>query len=694
MQKRILYLFLVVALVVMMIPTFVSAAEPVQVTNFGFIPNSGEASVSKVNLINGDVVARYYTAPRLGGGNVVPPYAWRTSRIAQDTDGDAYVLNVGSDAYLTAYPNDPGDFNNYEGYVPGNGLVGSVVHIVGDVEAEGLNPGVDTSDDHANPMDFGDDDAVQVFEVGAQGAMPRAIAIEPDGDVWIGFYGGQYFQKYTYDGSSFDDEGGPVSGDFSPYEAKIDKNGILWFTSRDSNPSIGAVDGIYYFDTAAVSPVVNHIPLAHPYALLIDNGAELDDVVVWVTAFDGNLHQIVDDGSPAVDDTIAITGATQLRGMGFDGIGNIWIANTNHDTVCWYNPAGGTSGESDSIMSGASPVGVGGDAAGNMWVVCRYDGNDPGFIAKFDPVAVISGPDVFTNVYIGYRPYAYGNFVNTANIGIDIEKSVSVDGGITYHDADSAPGPTADEGITVYFMYEVTNTGELPLANVVVKDDNATPGDDSDDFYPTPVDVSPADGFNDGDVNEDSILDLDETWLYMASETAVGGTNIADVIGWYPDDSGISVTDEDPANYIVEEDFEGCTPGFWKNNADKHEASAWPEAYDPNQSFSSVFGREITVRVGGKKVPPVTDPSLLVALGANGGGINALARASVAALLNAAADTINYQIATPAEVITMVQAAIDENNGELIDKDLAGELDGYNNAGCVVNQQGEATEID
>jgi hypothetical protein len=376
--------------------------------NWGFIPNSGEASVSKVDLETGTAIARYWTAPRLGdAGNTIPPYAWRTSRIAMGADGSAWVLNVGSDAYLNDYPNDPVNYGaGYDTYVPANGLVGSVVRVEGDVEAAGLTPGDNTSDNHTTPMAFGNDLAVQVFPVGNLGDMPRAIAIDANGDVWIGFYGGKYFQKYAYDGSSLTPVGDNITGDFSPYQALIDKDGILWFSSRNSNPSVGATPGIYYFDTQSPGPPTRIDLGENPYSILVDNSGE--DVVVWATSYSSNLHKI--EGN-SLNMTVAITGASQLRGMSFDGTGIIWIANTSDHTVCWYDPGSDTSGESGIIASGAYPVGVGMDAAGYMWAVCRDDGSPEGFIAKFDPMNVGGG---FTPTDVGYRPYAYGDFTEAA----------------------------------------------------------------------------------------------------------------------------------------------------------------------------------------------------------------------------------------------------------------------------------------
>jgi uncharacterized repeat protein (TIGR01451 family) len=257
---------------------------------------------------------------------------------------------------------------------------------------------------------------------------------------------------------------------------------------------------------------------------------------------------------------------------------------------------------------------------------------------------------------------------------VDIEKHVSVDGG-PWEDADSAPGPTAMVGDPIDWKYIVTNPGQVPLTNVVVTDDQGV----------TPV-------YDSGDTNTDGILDLAETWIYYASGTAVAGqyTNIGTV------DTDEGVTDSDPANYYAEEETgeEGCTPGFWKNNADKKEAVAW-EGYDPDDEFDDVFGVSIEIFEGGSPKNPDNyndDPTLLEALGANGSGINLLARAAVAALLNASNPNIAYPI-SESEILAGVALIVTLGDEELIQ--FAGELlDEYNNLGCPINQKGEPIVID
>jgi hypothetical protein len=116
---------------------------------------------------------------------------------------------------------------------------------------------------------------------------------------------------------------------------------------------------------------------------------------------------------------------------------------------------------------------------------------------------------------------------------------------------------------------------------------------------------------------------------------------------------------------------QGCTPGYWKQ---PQHFDSWPAPYLPTTPFNAVFG--VTV---------LNNPNLTLvqALGLNGGGINALARHSVAAFLNAASSNVAYRYEPASAVVTMFQNALVNNTVEAT-KNL---FDAANNGvgGCPLN---------
>jgi uncharacterized repeat protein (TIGR01451 family) len=128
-----------------------------------------------------------------------------------------------------------------------------------------------------------------------------------------------------------------------------------------------------------------------------------------------------------------------------------------------------------------------------------------------------------------------GNYFGDAP-GIQIVKLVNG------QDADTPTGPHVPVGSTVTFTYVVTNTGNVPLSNVVVTDDQ----------------LGPITSFT-GDTNNNGLLDLTETWTYTKTATALAGqqTNVGTVTGQDVNNPpGTTVTDENPANYF------GDAPGI------------------------------------------------------------------------------------------------------------------------------------
>ena len=246
-------------------------------------------------------------------------------------------------------------------------------------------------------------------------------------------------------------------------------------------------------------------------------------------------------------------------------------------------------------------------------------------------------------------------------------------------DANTTP-ITVVTGTSVVYTYLVSNPGEVRLRldpATAVLDDNGTPTDPTDDFHATYVG---------GDVNADGWLDLTETWLFTSTRLTVRTgtlTNRAVVVGCVGGPGTQCVTDDDTASYTGQTGAEGHTPGFWKTNVDSKGAIAWPHddtgalVLDPTSSVRDLF----------TALPSSYDSvSLYDALGLNGGGVAALLRHAVSAVLNAIHAEVAYPLSA-GEVIALVNAALTGGDPAAIEA-LKNLLAGYNELGSDLDANG------
>jgi len=111
---------------------------------------------------------------------------------------------------------------------------------------------------------------------------------------------------------------------------------------------------------------------------------------------------------------------------------------------------------------------------------------------------------------------------------------------------------------------------------------------------------------------------------------------------------------------------EGCTPGYWKQS---QHFDSYPAAYAPTTLFVDAFG-----------VNAFPGKTLLQVLGQGGGGLIALGRHAVAALLNASSSDVDYD-RTTAEVIASFNAAYASGSYEPVKNVFAT----FNEQGCPLN---------
>ena len=110
---------------------------------------------------------------------------------------------------------------------------------------------------------------------------------------------------------------------------------------------------------------------------------------------------------------------------------------------------------------------------------------------------------------------------------------------------------------------------------------------------------------------------------------------------------------------------QGCTPGYWKQ---EQHFDSWPAPYTPSTLFSDVFENAFP----GK--------TLLQVLNLGGGGLNALGRHTVSALLSAGSSGVSYDLTT-AEVISQFNAVFPGGDYEGLKNKFAG----FNEQTCPLN---------
>jgi hypothetical protein len=139
----------------------------------------------------------------------------------------------------------------------------------------------------------------------------------------------------------------------------------------------------------------------------------------------------------------------------------------------------------------------------------------------------------------------------------------------------------------------------------------------------------------------------------------------------------LELTGNDPASFkwlaaalgipVEEQGGQGCTPGYWKQ---KHHFADWTAPYQPDDLFSDYF------------VDAFPGRSLLQVVSKGGGGLDALGRHTVAALLNSANAEVSYDL-TSQDVIDAFNDLYPASKNDY--ESLKNEFEAFNEQGCPLN---------
>jgi len=292
----------------------------------------------------------------------------------------------------------------------------------------------------------------------------------------------------------------------------------------------------------------------------------------------------------------------------------------------------------------------------------------------------VIGPTVFTAIGTGLDPHHGYGVVTFPDYPDELDEAlvaVADDPNIVIEMTVDNPNPCY--GDTIYYTITIANTGYWPLENVLVTN--------------TLFGVDPLPGFPPVLTPGELAIEV-FPYVVQADDPCCPQVSTAHVYSDPEGPSEIPVNDEASVEICPEQcGGEGCPPGFWKNNGDKHGASAWCDLFSPSMHISDFLFLNEPLVIRGKGRSTITDPTLLQALGANGGGVNAMIRHGVAAMLNAGSECVNYPKDNPLEIIMMIEDALN-GVGAYTVSELHYTFAFWNEAGCPVNQHGECVGVE
>ncbi len=393
--------------------------------HFLWVANAGEGTVSKLDTVTGQEVARYASLTRnasavvdvmgYGIGSLQP---WgginSPSRTAIDYYGNVWVGNraFGYQPSATKIMNDEGDCIDRNG----NGVIDTSREVNG-------TPGIQLTD----PGEFfAEEDECIAFTVivGTNNGYARAVAIDggvdpgDPGNAWIGIFNEQaFYQLNGTDGTLVQRVPPSGASGISPYGAAIDGSGQLWAPhGAGGGPTVWRIDTVT--GTSVATYGATGLGCGGSYGIAIDLMGK-----VWIGGW-SCASAIRFDPATTSWSEVAIPGyygaGWGARGLGGDLNGNMWVALHTHSftggAVARVNTTSLTStGVWD--VAGVVPVGAAVDFDGNVWTVNQSTSNASR--VHVDPTTLEPSPhpttgNIVDTFAVGNAPYTYSDFTGLA----------------------------------------------------------------------------------------------------------------------------------------------------------------------------------------------------------------------------------------------------------------------------------------
>ena len=413
--------------------------------DFGYlwIANTGENTVSKIDVDTGDEVARYASVRDSAAVGVVPVPARGfggdqsncgncPSRTAIDFNGDAFVANRA--------------FNE-------QGSLTKFANAIADCVDRNGNMRIDTSKDLDNdkridkndPAEFlgeADECILWTVKAGNRGGVPRGLAVDSggadgrNGNVWVALFAEhRVIQLSGATGAPIMVGGQPVSvnlsmggNQLSPYGAAIDGAGYVWLPGLEN----GANNTFMAKVNSASKTLEKMYPIQDdPDGCSKGYGISIDvKQRVWLGGWDCKDAKVFVPSTETWYDR-DFNNESNTRGIAIDLQGDVWVAYTmgkvgrfrGDDVVAMGQAAPSMTytlpppaGAAATVMN--NTIGVGVDRNGSIWAVSRNDSSPTGAITRILPTA-----GMMESFPVGKSPYTYSDFT-----GFGLQTVVRPDG--------------------------------------------------------------------------------------------------------------------------------------------------------------------------------------------------------------------------------------------------------------------------
>ncbi len=354
-------------------------AEQGSILPYIWVPNSNEATVSKVDTITGRELGRYHTGPDSSGN---------CSRTTVDLQGNCWVANRQTSSAVKIGLLERGHYIDRNG----NGVADTSRDLNNDGDITG-----------AEMLPWGQDECVLcevILVAGKEGTyVPgtyagayasdywtpglRGVAVDENNNVWLGTYNTKKFYYVLSNGTisrTID-----VSGvNHTSYGAVLDSQGILWSSGNDKNH-------VLWLDSTDDSFGI--IPLGHHcYGLALNQEGKL-----YISGWQSNKITLIDTQTKTLLWTRDTT--YSMKGGAVSADGDVWFASEPSNLVVRFDPNGI---QKTIVPVGASPTGVAIDQQGKIWAV---DNGDE-YIHRINPV---SNSVEMSKRLIGTKHYGYSD---------------------------------------------------------------------------------------------------------------------------------------------------------------------------------------------------------------------------------------------------------------------------------------------